>query len=47
MYALQNQNVERKITKKIDIPITSEKQNESSLIDVLTNNEDNKEDINS
>jgi hypothetical protein len=47
MYALQNQNVERKIAKKIDIPITSEKLNESSLIDVLTNNEDNKEDINS
>jgi hypothetical protein len=51
MYSLQNQNVERKIAKKIDIPITSEKLNESSLIDVLTNNEDNnednKEDINS
>jgi hypothetical protein len=48
MYALQNQNVERKIAKKIDITFTEEKketenvkQNDSSLIDVLSNNEEN------
>lgn len=44
MYALQNQNVERKIAKKIDISFTQEKNPtnmDSSLIDELTNNEEN------
>jgi hypothetical protein len=44
MYALQNQNVERKIAKKIDISFTQEKNSsnmDSSLIDELTNNEEN------
>ena len=37
MYALQNQNVERKIAKKKEITLNND--NDSSLIDVLTNNE--------
>jgi hypothetical protein len=37
MYALQNQNVERKIAKKKEIILNND--NDSSLIDVLTNNE--------
>jgi hypothetical protein len=41
MYALQNQNVERKIAKKKEITLNNE--NESSLIDVLTNNENENE----
>ena len=35
----------RKIAKKKEISLNND--NESSLIDVLTNNQDNKEDINS
>jgi hypothetical protein len=44
MYALQNQNVERKIAKQIDIKFlqnNSRQNNDSTLIDQLTNTEDN------
>ena len=41
MYALQNQNVERKIAKKKEITLNND--NDSSLIDVLTNNENENE----
>jgi hypothetical protein len=41
MYALQNQNVERKIAKKKEISLDNDNDNDSSIIDNLTNNEEN------
>jgi hypothetical protein len=40
MYALQNQNVERKIAKPIDVVNSLDRKRDSTLIDELTNNEE-------